>query len=188
MGQQFDQLQQQHIEFIGQQQMFFVATAASDGRVNMSPKGADSLRVIDANKIAWMNLTGSGNESAAHVLKQSRMTIMWCAFDGAPLILRSYGQAQVLHRADSLWPDYIKLFPASAGARQIFILDIDLVQASCGMSVPLYDYVEQRAALNNWAEKIGDEGIQRYWLKKNQRSLDGFDSEIKQRAAISYSE
>lgn len=153
--------------------------------MNVSPKGGDSLRVVNENKLVWMNLTGSGNESASHVLHNNRMTLMWCAFEGAPLILRCYGHAQVLHKADVAWPDYAAMFPDYTGARQIFVLNIDLVQASCGMSVPLMDYVEDRQALNKWADKQGVKGIESYWLKKNQHNLDGLATEIAQRSGIS---
>ncbi len=117
MGKQFSSLSDQHIEFIAQQKIYFVGTAAESGRVNISPKGGDSLRVISPTQIAWLNLTGSGNESAAHVLRNTRMTVMFCAFDGAPLILRAYGEAKVLHTKDSEWPQYVGLFPASVASR-----------------------------------------------------------------------
>lgn len=100
MGKQYLELTPQHIDFIQQQKIFFVATAAQTGSVNLSPKGGDSLRVIDHKTIVWQNLTGSGNESAAHTIKNPRMTLMWCAFKGAPLILRTYGNATVLHQTD----------------------------------------------------------------------------------------
>ena len=110
MGQQFKELSSKHIDFIGNQKIYFVGTAAENGHVNLSPKGDDSLRVIDANTIVWQNLTGSGNESAAHVLLNPRMTIMFCAFEGSPLILRAYGEARVLHRNDAEWSNYIDFF------------------------------------------------------------------------------
>lgn len=103
MGKQYLELTPQHIDFIQQQKIFFVATAAQTGSVNLSPKGGDSLRVIDHKTIVWQNLTGSGNESAAHTIKNPRMTLMWCAFKGAPLILRTYGNATVLHQTDPQW-------------------------------------------------------------------------------------
>ncbi|MBN0987603.1 pyridoxamine 5'-phosphate oxidase family protein [Amphritea pacifica] len=185
MGQQFTELSTQHIEFIGEQKIYFVATAAATGHVNLSPKGGDSLRVISPTRIAWLNLTGSGNESAAHVLQNPRMTLMFCDFQAAPLILRAYGDARVLHRQDPDWCEYRSLFPASEAARQIFILDINLVQSSCGMSVPLFDYKGDRDALTNWAEKKGKQGIEAYWYDRNQQSLDGFDTEIVERTGIS---
>ncbi|MCE0555539.1 MULTISPECIES: pyridoxamine 5'-phosphate oxidase family protein [unclassified Motilimonas] len=186
MGQQFTELQDKHSDFIAQQQMFFVGTAAEQGRVNVSPKGADSFRVVNKNQVIWLNLTGSGNETSAHVQINPRMTIMFCAFAGAPIILRLYGQAQVLHRNDPLWQSYISLFPASIAARQLYLLDIDLVQSSCGMSVPLFDFKQQRTALADWSEKQGEQGIEAYWLKKNQQSIDGFDTNIANLAGLAH--
>ncbi|CAA0103285.1 Uncharacterised protein [BD1-7 clade bacterium] len=184
MGQKFSELGKRHIDFIEEQNIYFVGTAVDTGHVNLSPKGGDSLRVITAKKIAWLNLTGSGNESAAHVLKNPRMTLMFCAFDGKPLILRAYGTATVLHEQDSAWPEYAGLFPASVASRQIFILDINMVQASCGMAVPYFNYVGDRDDLAKWSEKQGKSGIEKYWVKKNQKSIDGFETEILKRARI----
>ncbi|AIW18621.1 pyridoxamine 5'-phosphate oxidase family protein [Vibrio coralliilyticus] len=185
MGKQFSELSDKHIAFIDQQKLYFVGTAADSGSVNLSPKGGDSLRVISPTQIAWLNLTGSGNESAAHVLNNPRMTLMFCAFEGAPLILRAYGQASVLHNKDVEWKKYVSLFPESAAARQIFILDINMVQSSCGMSVPYFTYEGDREDLAKWSEKQGTEGIEKYWLKKNQKSIDGFESEIASRSGLS---
>ncbi|MGY3687339.1 pyridoxamine 5'-phosphate oxidase family protein [Vibrio coralliilyticus] len=185
MGKQFSELSDKHITFIEQQKLYFVGTAADSGSVNLSPKGGDSLRVISPTQIAWLNLTGSGNESAAHVLNNQRMTLMFCAFEGAPLILRAYGQASVLHNKDAEWQKYVSLFPESVAARQIFILDINMVQSSCGMSVPYFSYEGDREDLAKWSEKQGTEGIEKYWLKKNQKSIDGFESEIASRSGLS---
>jgi hypothetical protein len=185
MGKQFSELSDKHISFIEQQKLYFVGTAADSGSVNLSPKGGDSLRVISPTQIAWLNLTGSGNESAAHVLNNPRMTLMFCAFEGAPLILRAYGQASVLHNKDAEWKKYVSLFPESVAARQIFILDINMVQSSCGMSVPYFSYEGDREDLAKWSEKQGTEGIEKYWLKKNQKSIDGFASEIASRSGLS---
>ena len=181
MGQTFTALSDKHIEFINEQKIFFVGTAAETGQVNVSPKGGDYLRVIDSNTIAWLNLTGSGNESTAHVLRNPRMTIMFCAFEGKPLILRTYGNARVLHRNDAEWAQYMELFESNFTARQIFILDISLVLSSCGMAVPFFDYQGERDFLDKWAIKQGEQGIEQYWVKRNQKSLDGFDTEIVER-------
>ncbi len=178
MGQRFTELSDKHIEFIKKQKIYFVGTAATTGTVNLSPKGDDSLKVIDSQTIAWLNLTGSGNESASHVLQNPRMTLMFCAFEGKPLILRAYGQARMLHRNDSEWSNYIDLFPASIASRQIFILDIELVQSSCGMSVPYFDYQDDRELLAEWSKNQGGKGIEAYWTKKNQHSIDGFETNI----------
>ncbi|NMH63948.1 pyridoxamine 5'-phosphate oxidase family protein [Shewanella salipaludis] len=184
MGKQFSELSSKHIAFIEQQKIYFVGTAAETGSVNLSPKGGDSLRVISPTKIAWLNLTGSGNESASHVLKNARMTIMFCAFEGSPLILRVYGQAEVLHSRDADWAQYSRLFPESVAARQVFVLDIAMVQTSCGMAVPYFTYEDDRDDLAKWSEKRGSEGIEKYWLNKNQQSIDGFATEIAERSGI----
>jgi hypothetical protein len=184
MGQQYSELSPKHIEFIAAQKIYFVSTAADTGTVNLSPKGGDSLRVINATTIAWLNHTGSGNESAAHVLLNPRMTVMFCAFEGSPLILRAYGSAKVLHKGDVEWDEYIKLFPQSIASRQVFLLDIATVQSSCGMSVPYFSYESDRNDLAKWSEKQEKEGIEKYWVKKNQQSIDGFDSEIVERSGI----
>ena len=153
--------------------MFFVATAASDGHVNLSPKGLDSLRVIDPGTVAWLNVTGSGNETAAHLLEHPRMTLMFCAFDGKPLILRLYGEAKAVHPRDPEWEGLLAKFEDIPGSRQIFLLNIEFVQTSCGMAVPLYEYQGQRKQLTDWAEKSGKQGMREYWEKRNQRSIDG---------------
>ncbi len=178
MGQKFTQLSDRLIRFIGEQQLFFVGTATQDSRVNISPKGMDSLRVMNASRIVWLNVTGSGNETAAHVSLNPRMTLMFAAFSGKPLILRVYGTARVIHHKDPAWQGLYSLFDPLPGARQIFDLAIDLVQTSCGMAVPLFDYAGDREQLNNWAEKQGEVGIREYWRQKNQQSIDGINTDI----------
>jgi len=124
VGIETNQLTRTFIEFIERQKVFFVATAATDGRVNMSPKGLDSLKVIDKQQIVWLSVTGSGNETAAHVQQNPRMTLMFCAFEGDHLILRVYGSARVVHSRDPEWDDLYCLFPDYAGARNIYKLNI----------------------------------------------------------------
>lgn len=160
-------------EFVVEQKIFFVGTAASDGRVNVSPKGMDSLKILSENQLIWLNLTGSGNETAAHLLEKSRMTLMFCSFEGKPLILRIYGKARAIHPRDEEWSKWITLFPDYPGSRQIFLLDIDSAQTSCGFAVPNFKYQEDRSDLVYWTEKIGDEGVKNYWKEKNQISIDG---------------
>jgi hypothetical protein len=160
--------------FIAEQPIFFVGTAATSGRVNVSPKGMDSLRVLDANRVVWLNLTGSGNETAAHLLQNNRMTLLFCAFTGKPLILRLYGQAKIYHKEEADFQRYIHHFPENPGARQIIELQVDLVQTSCGMAVPFMDFQEERTQLQSWAEKQGEEKIEAYWKNRNTRSIDGF--------------
>lgn len=173
MSKQLSQLDESHVDFIKNQHLFFVGTAGAGGRVNISPKGMDSLRVIDFAKIAWLNLTGSGNETAAHVLECQRITLMFCAFEGKPQILRIYGKATAIHPRDEEWEKMLRLFPTIPGTRQIFLLDIESVATSCGFSVPLYEHVGERDILVPWAETKGDDGVKKYWQEKNQKSIDG---------------
>jgi predicted pyridoxine 5'-phosphate oxidase superfamily flavin-nucleotide-binding protein len=178
MAERFESLEQKHIQFIQAQHMFFVATAGSEGKINLSPKGMDSLRVINNTTVAWLNLTGSGNESAAHIRDNNRMTIMFCSFDKQPLILRLYGKAKAIHQRDAEWQQNIELFPAFTGARQVFILEVDMVQTSCGYAVPKYELVSERDTLTKWADNRGRDGIEEYWAEKNTLSLDGAETGI----------
>lgn len=178
MAMQYPALTDRLIGFIAQQKMFFVGTATADSRVNVSPKGMDSLRVLGPQRVVWLNVTGSGNETAAHVQLSPRMTLMFCAFDGSPMILRLYGQARVVHRRDADWPALIALFDPLPGARQIFDLTLDLVQTSCGTAVPRYDYAGDRDILSDWARKKGEQGIREYWEEKNGKSIDGIATHI----------
>jgi hypothetical protein len=178
MGKKYQALSHEHLAFIAAQKIFFVGTAAAAGRVNISPKGMDSLRVLDGNRVMWLNVTGSGNESAAHVQANPRMTVMFCAFEGDPKILRLYGAARAIHRTDADWAQLYPLFPPLPGARQIFDLAIDLVQTSCGFGVPFYNYVGERQQLNEWANKKGENGIRQYWADRNAVSLDGQPTHI----------
>lgn len=178
MAKQLDALTEKLTDFIESQKIFFVGTAAAEGRINVSPKGMDSLRVLNPNKIVWLNLTGSGNETAAHLLMNPRMTIMFCAFEGKPLILRIYGKAKSYHPRDKKYGEFIGLFPETAGARQIIELNIEMVQTSCGFAVPLLDFKEERTILEDWAKSKGKEGIEDYWKEKNTESIDGFETKI----------
>ena len=136
------------------------------------------MRILNNNKLIWLNLTGSGNESAAHVQKDSRMTIMFCAFEDLPLILRLFGTARVVHQSDNDWQALFAHFNPLPGARQVFELSIDLVLTSCGMGVPYYAYKDDRDMLLAWAEKKGDEGLKQYWQEKNQFSIDDIPTNI----------
>jgi len=173
MGEKYTAINDRHRVFIAKQQMFFVATGTADSRINLSPKGLDSLRLLGDNRVIWLNLTGSGNETAAHLQSDSRMTMMFCAFDGPPLILRLYGQARMVLTSDDEWAELYAHFEPLPGARQIFDMTVDLVHTSCGFGVPLYDFAGERPLLNRWAEKKGEEGIRTYWHDKNSTSLDG---------------
>lgn len=173
MAEKFNTLKKRHIKFIEAQHLYFVSTAGAEGLINLSPKGMDSFRVISKSEICWLNLTGSGNETAAHVAENKRMTVMFCSFEKKPLILRLYGESKVFHPWDSQWSDYIPLFPEQLGARQIFTLNLGLVQTSCGFGVPYYQYQNERPTLNTWARKKGSQGVEQYWKEINETSLDG---------------
>ena len=141
--------------------------------MNVSPKGLDSFRVLGPNRVAWLNGTGSGNETAAHIGLDPRMTIMFCAFEGKPWILRLYGTARAIHAGDAEWTDLLALFPPMQGSRNIFVLDIDLVQTSCGFGVPFMDFQADRETMAQWAAKKGADGVAAYQQEKNRVSLDG---------------
>lgn len=173
MAEQYTELSEKLMDFIRAQHIFFVGTAGAEGFVNVSPKGLDSLRILSPTQVAWLNLTGSGNESAAHVLENRRMTIMFCSFDKQPLILRLYGEAEVVHPRDAAWQPLLEQFPAHPGARQIFTMQISLVQTSCGYAVPHYAFEGERITLNKWAQKRGEQGVEQYWREENQLSMDG---------------
>lgn len=178
MAKQLEALTDELTEFIAAQHIFFVATAGPEGKINLSPKGMDSLRVQAPNTISWLNMTGSGNETAAHLRTLNRITLMWCAFEGKPLILRVYGTAKVIQRDSADWEAAVAPFPGTPGARQVIVVEIELVQTSCGFGVPLMQYEQDRDTLLNWAAKKGDEGIKAYWQEKNRVSLDGISTGI----------
>ena len=138
---QFDQLTSKHIDFIEAQQMYFVASAGAEGRVNLSPKGLNSFSISDPNTVHWLNLTGSGNETAAHVLENQRMTIMFCSFTKQPLILRLFGEATMVYKDQPGWNNLVKKFPENIGSRQIFTLAIEMVQTSCGYGAVSYTHL-----------------------------------------------
>lgn len=173
-------LDDRHVDFIKAQSLFFVATAAADGRVNLSPKGMDTLRILDGDRILWLNLSGSGNETAAHLAEHDRITLMFCAFEGRALIFRVYGHAKVIHPRDPEWAELIGLFPKMPGSRQIIDVRIEHAQQSCGTGVPRFDLVEERgpAELLPFYDKMGDDGVERYWAKKNQTNIDGKPTHI----------
>ncbi len=178
MGKQFSDISSTLQSFIKEQKVFFVGTARNVGTVNISPKGMDTFRIINSKKIIWLNLTGSGNETAAHLIINNRMTLMFCSFGSSPMILRLYGKAKTYHERDSDFQTHISLFPKQLGSRQIIEMDIDLVQTSCGFGVPIMEYKEERQQLKIWADNKGVEGIKKYWEEKNSKSIDGFDTGI----------
>ncbi|MDW4496919.1 pyridoxamine 5'-phosphate oxidase family protein [Sulfitobacter sp. D35] len=178
MAKQFDALSDTLTRFIEAQHLFFVGTAGLEGRVNVSPKGMDSLRVLGPNRIVWRNLTGSGNETAGHLAQINRMTLMWCSFEAKPMILRCYGSARTLHPRDADFDALNELFPASEGARQVYDLAIDLVQTSCGYAVPFFEHAGGRDVLADWAARKGRDGVKAYWAEKNRNTIDGLPTHI----------
>ena len=174
-----DKLSKIDIEFIENQKMFFVSTAPKDGKINLSPKGLDdTFKIIDENKILWLNYFGSGNETAAHLLEDKRMTIMFCAFEGDANILRLYCKAKAIQERDDEWEEYISNFSTKRAARQVFEVTIENVNNSCGMGVPLYDFLGQRDELPNLYNKMTKEEHIAYMKKKNQVSFDGKDTKL----------
>lgn len=171
-----DELNDKLIEFIKEQKMFFVATAPQDGKINISPKGLDGLHIVDNKTIIWLNHFGSGNETAAHLLEDERMTLMFCAFKDEALILRIYAKAKVFHERDKEFSKYLKLFDYTTGARNIFELSIQSVNSSCGMGVPLYDFVSQREDLTSYYDNSSKEEHLSYMKRKNLKSFDGKDT------------
>jgi len=162
-------------EFIARQHVFFVATAplSADGHVNLSPKGLDSFRVLDAQTVIYLDITGSGNETAAHVAENGRLTIMFCAFEGQPKILRLYCHGRVVTPRSPDWTALISRFPAVPGTRQVIVGDVYGVQSSCGFGVPRLSFVEHRDQLTTWAAAKGEQGLVEYRRAKNAISLDG---------------
>lgn len=173
MAKFYNALDENLIEFIQQQNIFFTGTAAQMGHVNVSPKGMDTFRCLNPHQVAYLDLTGSGNETAAHLAENGRLTIMFCSFGEKPLILRLYGKGRSVLPRHEDWQEYHRFFTSMPGERQIIVLDVEFVQTSCGSGVPLYELKEERSTLQDWAIKKGETGLQDYWRQKNQVSLDG---------------
>jgi hypothetical protein len=165
-------------QFIAEQHMFFTATAPIEGRINLSPKGIQTFRCLDPRTVAYLDLTGSGNETSAHLIENGRITIMFCSFQANPLILRLYGHGSVIRPRDEAWQSLSSLFASIPGTRQIIKVEVESVQTSCGIGVPLYDFVGDRDAIIDWANNKGDGGIQAYWQAKNQISIDGLPTHL----------
>ncbi|HZY62792.1 MAG TPA: pyridoxamine 5'-phosphate oxidase family protein [Edaphobacter sp.] len=179
MAKHFERIEPLHREFIEKQRIFFNASAAAGSRVNVSPRDAASLRVLDEHHVVYLDKTGSGNETAAHLRVDGRLTLMFCAFEGAPLVLRLYGRGRILSRggeeyASMLAAEFAGIEPP--GARQMVLLTVQAVQTSCGYGVPLFDYVAERETLTRWAQAKGEEGLRQYWREKNTRSIDGLST------------
>lgn len=180
MGKFYESISQWHRDFIGRQHVFFVATAplGEEGRVNCSPKGLDSFRIIHEQQAGYMDLVSSGNETSAHTLENGRITFLFCSFEGSPQILRLYGKARSVLPGSPDWKKYSPHFNLYPSTRQLIIADIDLVQTSCGFGVPLFEYQGERAQHFDWAEKKGEEGLKQYISDNNLISLDGLPTHI----------
>ncbi|HYG79939.1 MAG TPA: pyridoxamine 5'-phosphate oxidase family protein [Pyrinomonadaceae bacterium] len=173
MAKFYPRLDQSLRDFIAEQKIFFTATAPAEGRINLSPKGMDTFRCIDDRTVAYLDLTGSGNEAAAHLAADGRMTIMMCSFAESPLIMRLYGRGRVVRPGDAEWDALRPRFPTFPGERQIIVLDLESAQTSCGFAVPVYELKGERQMLVEWTLKKGEDGIREYRREKNRVSIDG---------------
>ena len=182
MAKFYDSINSDIQDWIKQQKIFFVASAplTAEGHVNVSPRGHDCLRIFDENTVAWLDLTGSGNESSAHIMENGRLTIMFCAFEGAPRILRLYGQGEVVLPESERWQELAPHFTMMPGARQIIVNHVTKVQTSCGFAVPFFDYQGERDSLVKYAETKGEDGMIEYRREKNVESIDGLPTPLKQ--------
>lgn len=180
MGKFFDAILDAHSAFIKKQKIYFVASAplSAEGHVNVSPKGIDSFRVLSPNRIAYMDIVGSGNETSAHILENGRITVMFCSFDGPPNIMRLYGKGYTVLPGDEQWSELSALFELQLGTRQIIVADIDKVQTSCGYGVPYYEYLGERDHAQKWAEHKGVQGLEQYKQEKNRISIDGLPTAL----------
>lgn len=179
MAQWFEQITPELQAFIQAQPLFFVASAPLDpnGHVNLSPKGLDTFRMLSPTQVAYLDLTGSGNETSAHLAENGRITVMFCSFNGSARILRLYGTGRTVLPESPEWNALASQFPHYPGTRQIIIADIAQVQTSCGYAVPLMEFKDQRETLIKWAEAKGSE-LDAYRIQKNSRSIDGLPTPI----------
>ena len=174
MAKFFETLTAAHLEFIAQQKIYFVASAPRSGRVNLSPKGMDTFRVLSTSRVGYLDSTGSGNETAAHLADNGGITLMMCSFTTAPLIFRIYGRGRAVHPRDAEWAQLRPLFgPPLPGERQLIVTEIESVQTSCGFAVPFFDYRAERETLVASCARRGPEGMAAFHAERNQRSIDG---------------
>jgi Pyridoxamine 5'-phosphate oxidase len=175
MGKVYDRLDDSLVSFIGRQHVFFVGTAPTDpdGHLNISPKGLDTFRILGPNAVAYLDLTGSGIETVAHLRENGRITILFCAFEGRPLILRLHGRGRAVEPGDDEWNDLIAQFPEYPGIRSVIVVDVERVADSCGFAVPLYQYQGERSQLIDYAERKGPDAMAKYRTEKNLASIDG---------------
>ena len=180
MGKFHDAIKPAHKAFIEDQHMFFVATAplSAEGRVNLSPKGLDCFKVLSEQRVGYMDLISSGNETSAHTLENGRITFMFCSFDSTPNILRLYGKGFTVLPGTPKWQQYADQFTLYPSTRQLIIADIDLVQTSCGFGIPMYNFTGDRDIHFEWAEKKGADGLHEYVQQNNLTSLDGLPTAI----------
>lgn len=173
MARFYSELNESLREFIAAQQMFFNASAPNRGRINVSPKGLDTFRILSDTRVAYLDLTGSENETAAHLAENGRLTLMFCSYADKPMILRLYGKGSVIHARDPQWHELRAHFPQLPGERQIIVLDIESIMTTCGFAVPMYEFKSQRNQLLEYTCKLGDQKMHEYRLEKNQTSIDG---------------
>lgn len=175
MGKEYPEIDQPIRDWIANQKMFFVSTAplSGDGLVNCSPKGMDTFRLLGPKRIAYLDLTGSGVETIAHLNENGRITIMMCAFGETPKIFRFYGTGQAFQIGSDEYEELLPNFEALPGARSIIHIDVERIIDSCGWSIPFYDYAGERDVLVKWSDSKGDEGVREYQSNNNRESLDG---------------
>jgi hypothetical protein len=164
--------------FIANQKVFFIATAPHEGRINLSPKGMDTFRVVGGNRVLYLDLTGSGNETAAHLLEDGRITIMFCSFDKTARIMRLYGRGRAIHPRDDEWNEYFAMFPAEPGVRQIMAIDVETAMTSCGYGAPRFNGLEERDTLRKYWQSRADTAPVKYQRDKNIESIDGLPTGI----------
>jgi hypothetical protein len=165
--------------WIEAQHLFFVATAplAGDGHINLSPRGTPgTFAVLDEHTVAWLDLTGSGAETIAHLRENGRIVVMFCGFDGPPQVVRLHGTGRVVLPADADWAEFAAYFADKMGARAIIVVDVNRVSESCGYSVPLFEFVGDRDLLDRWTENRGPAKLAEYQATKNAESIDGLPS------------
>jgi hypothetical protein len=178
MSEWFKSVTSEMKQFIAEQKVFFVATAPHEGRINLSPKGMDTFRVVSKNRVLYLDLTGSGNETAAHLLDDGRITIMFCSFDKTARIMRIYGRGRAIHPRDEKWNKYLTLFPAEPGVRQILEIEVEAAMTSCGYAVPRFDGLEERDTLRKYWQTRGDDAVGKYHEQHNLESIDGLPTGI----------
>lgn len=175
MGKSYEEIGSSLRAFIEAQAVFFVATAPLDaqGHVNLSPKGRDSLRVLDAKRLAYLDFVGSGAETIAHAKENGRIALMWCAFEGPPKIVRVHGRVRVVEPRQADFEALRRLFPAGPTGRAILVIEVERISDSCGFGVPIYAFQGERSQLLEWTERKSEEELRAYQRAKNARSLDG---------------